>query len=172
MAPNGFTVVTKKKPKKPEPFDLSNVENYEETFDKECRESKKIVNTITTFLTTICRDFTDKVIEAASNDHKVVYLFDYNEDPERGEVYNDRIGDYSTSYILKEEWRPLIERYLPGYKLSIKNNILKYINNSKFNNGKDPITNKEYKVSIMFYKRKESAFKNGILVSRNGIQYS
>ena len=168
---NKFTVVMKHKRRANRgPIDIPD-EDYDRVYNDELKQCKELKRVIDTFISTICRNFSDKAIEAIRENSKDFYIYEYNDDTERGELYNNKIENYDTKYILQHQWMPLLERYC-GPQTTIESRILKYIKVSRFNNGVDPITKKDYKVSNFNYKRNESKFKNGILISRNGIQYT
>lgn len=160
---DGFTLVTKRRKKVVRDFDT---EDYDKFFKEENEECKKLLATIENFIGSICRSFADKAVQAVANGDKTFYLFTYDNNT------NNKIGDYATEYILKNDWVTIVQRYAPSIKISIEDRILKYIKTHRFNNGIDPITKKEYKISIFHYKKDKSLFKNGIMISRNGIQYT
>lgn len=151
------------------------VVSYKKThYDNEEEQERcaKIIKVVEKFVARICRTFTDKMVDATRNNHKYVILFRYNDDPTRGELVDDTIDDFSTKEILSGSWIKSAKRYFPPQKCkSVRDRIMEHIFNEKYNNGIDMVTKQKYNVSIFHYKKKDSVFPNGIIVSRDGIVY-
>ena len=114
---------------------------------------------------------------------KVVELFTFNTNTEYGELYNKEIPSatiegkvYPVRYILNETYQSLVKRYLPVNEWtkskSLKDLIYDKINVPELNNGVDLETNEKLIVCIFLYKKPNSKFKNGIYISRDGIDYN
>lgn len=142
---------------------------YSEQDEEEMLNLLKVVEK---FTAKICRTFSDKMVEATRNNNKYVILFKYNDDPEKGELFNDKIDDIPTKYILSGDWIRKARVFFPPQKCkSVGSRITEYISDKKFNNGIDIVSKQKYNVSIFHYKNKTSVFSNGIIVSRDGIVY-
>mgnify|MGYP006109775537 CR=1 FL=1 len=140
--------------------------------EQEEAEMANLLKVIEKFTAKICRTFSDKMVEATRNNNKYVILFKYNDDPDKGEFFNDKIDNISTKYILSGVWiRNAQKFFLPQKCKSVSSRILEYISDKKFNNGIDIVSKQKYNVSIFHYKNKNSIFSNGIIVSRDGIIY-
>lgn len=165
---NKFSVVTYSKSKgKPPIQPKPNVD-----FDEEQEKQANIIKIIEKFTAKICRSFSDKMVEATRKNHKYCLLFKYNDDPERGELLNETIDGVSTKKILSGSWIPDAKRYFHSSKCrSVGHRISEYISDAKFNNGIDIVTKQKYNVAIFHYKNKDSVFPNGIIISRDGINY-
>ena len=134
---------------------------YSEVEDKDVdqvfKSSKK-------YLASVMRTFTKKGEEAAANENKYFYLDILNE--------NDRFEDILKADILTDRYKHKIIKYKGPNKFKSSKYVLEtLIKDNKYNKGIDPVTNQEYRVSIFTRKGDKSKFKNGILVSRDGIEY-
>ena len=172
-----FTVVTSKRHRshtreRPDASDNSDT-NYETTYNEEKQKVANIIKVIDKFIAKLCRSFADNIIEATRNGHQYCYLFKYNDDPDRGELYNDTIEGLDTKYLLSGEWIPLAKQYVSHQKCkTIEYRLNNFIKDPKFNNGICPDTRLPYQVSVFHYKNEKSVFKNGVVVSRDGLKYS
>jgi hypothetical protein len=171
-----FTVVTKRSQSytKDRAQRYNNRElNYEEEYNE---EKQKIINElkiIDKFVVRLCRKFPNEIVATERYNRKYCYLFKYNDDPDKGEIYNDTIDGLDTKYILSGKWIPLARQYFPPKKCqSIENRLVEYITDKKFNNGIDPITDNPYRISVFHYKGSKSIFSNGIICSRDGLRYT
>ena len=141
-------------------------------YDQEQEKYANIIKIVEKFTARICRTFSDKMVESTRRDHKYVILFKYNDDPDKGELYNDTIDGIPTKEILSGSWIANAKKYFSAQKCrSVSSRINEYITDKKFNNGIDAVTNQKYNVSIFYYKNKDSIFSNGIIISRDGIIY-
>lgn len=148
----------------------SNNDNVD--YDQELQKYTKIVKAVEKLTAQVTRTFSDNMIESIRRDHNYCVLFKYNDNPEYGEVYNDSIDGIPTKLLLSGEWINKAKNYLTPIKCrSIATRINDYITDKKFLNGIDPVTKQKYNVSVFYYKSKDSVFKNGIIVSRDGIIY-
>ena len=124
----------------------------------------------------------NKFIESVVKSHtkrKVVELFTFNTNIEYGELYNKELPSatieekiYPIRYILSEAYQNLIKRYFPDKIKSLKDMIYEKINVPEFNDGVDLETGEKLIVCIFLYKKPNSKFKNGIYISRDGIDYN
>ena len=164
---NKFTVVNYKKQQ-------SNiVSSYDEEFKLNLENSKKILKVIDRFVMNICRSFADNMIETVKNSHKYCILYTYNNDENVGKKVNDKFMDIDVEYILSNKWIQTVKQYKPDANLkTVERRIQEYITSPKFGNGIDPESKKKYIVSVFWYKKSTSMFKNGIIVSRDGIKYT
>ena len=165
---NNFTLVTRKGGK------VITIEgDYEKVYMKDYAKAKRILTVIDRFIARICRDFSDKVIQAVKDNDNTFYLFKYNTNSKKGKTYNQHIENIPTAYILSGEWIDLVSKFF-NYKnyRNIKSKILNNIKSNKYNNGIDPITDQKYTISIFHYKLNNSMFENGIMISRDGIEYN
>ena len=144
-------------------------------------EAKKIRDTVDKFVDDIMCDATTKYIRSVhrsrpEHKRKVVELFTFNYNNPRSEIKNDRIqahdekGDYSTKYILENKWKRLVDKYLPDDNNTLEERIQERVNN-ELNGGVDPETQNPLLISVFTTKKPDSTFKNGILLSRDGIKY-
>lgn len=160
-----FTVVTRDKQiRKP----VDNSRDYEE----EIARQNRIMKAVEKLTAQVTRTFADKMIETIRKDHKYCVLFTYNDDPEAGEVFNDTIDDIPTKFLLSGDWVTQAKKFFVPIKCrTIGTRINAYITDKKFHNGVDPVTKQKYNASIFHYKSRDSVFKNGIIISRDGIIY-
>ena len=150
-----------------------NDKNYEEHYNEDKQKITNELKIIDKFIARMCRSFADSMVVTERLGRKYCILFKYNDDPDRGEIYNDRIEGLDTKYILSGRWIPLAKQYYSPQKCrSVKQRIIEYIREKKYNNGIDPITERPYRVSVFHYKGSKSVFDNGIIVSRDGIDYN
>ena len=147
-------------------------------------EADDILNTVDKFISTICNpeDITQKFIESVHKTNtrrKVVELYSFNYLPELGEIYNKEIESvgvegkrYSTKYILSEGYTKLTQKYFPDRSKSIIDKISEILNTEAFNNGVDLETNEKLIPCIFVNKKRGSKFRNGVYISRDGIDYN
>lgn len=152
---------------------MKSEETYEKVYNEEKEQITAEVKIIDKFIARICRKFVDVMVEAERNNRKYAFLFKYNDDPDRGEIYNDTIEGLDTKYILSGKWIPLARQYLSSQKCRlIEHRLMDYIKDKKFNDGIDPITKQSYRISVFHYKGPKSVFENGIICSRDGLRYN
>lgn len=132
--------------------------------EKEKEEIQRIAKIIKKYIATIMRKFTSKVEEATINNQKYFYLDNFDE--------NDTFEEILKSDIITDKYKNKIIKY-NGHKhfKSTQFIIESLIKSDKYNKGIDPITNQPYKVSYFVKKGEKSKFNNGIVVSRDGINY-
>ncbi len=120
----------------------------------------------------LCRNFADEMVKAVRNQYKYCVLFRYNDDLSRGALENDTIDGISTKVILSGSWIPEALKYYPKEECKpIGRRIEEYITQKQFNGGVDHITKMPYHVSVFHYKKDNSVFPNGVIISRTGIAY-
>ena len=147
--------------------------NYEETYNAEKVRITSELKIIDKFVARLCRNFCNLMVEAERNSRKYCYLFKYNDDPDRGEIFNDTIDGIDTKYILSGKWIPIAKQYFGSQKChSIEHRLSDYIKDKKYNSGIDPVTNNPYRISVFHYKGPKSVFTNGIICSRDGHRYN
>ena len=151
---------------------------------KKKAEAEDILVTINQFISELVSAdvLSNKFIEAVVKTHtrrKVVELFTFNTNMEYGELYNKEIPSatiegkvYPIRYILNETYQSLVRRYLPDKVKSLKSMIYDKINIPELNHGVDLETGEKLIVCIFLYKKPSSKFKNGIYISRDGIDYN
>ena len=151
---------------------------------KKRAEAEDILITIDQFISELVSVdlLSNKIIEAVVKTHtkrKVVELFTFNTNTEYGELYNKEIPSatiegkvYPVRYILNETYQSLVKRYFPEKVKSLKSMIYDKINVPELNNGVDLETSEKMIVCIFLYKKPNSKFKNGIYISRDGIDYN
>tara|TARA_B110000908_G_C10263603_1_gene461384 strand:- start:3547 stop:4128 length:582 start_codon:yes stop_codon:yes gene_type:complete len=110
---------------------------------------------------------------------KVVEVYTFNAWQELGNIYNQTITSpnvegkyYSTKYILSGGYRKLTDKYIPERSKTVKELLQEVVNGEKFNNGVDSETKNSLHVCVFWKKGPKSTFKNGIYVSRDGIEYT
>lgn len=152
--------------------------------NKKRAEAEDVLKTVDKFISEIAsvEFLTNKCIESVVKTYskrKVVELFSFNSNPENGDVYNKTIPSatvdekvYPTRYILNETYYNLVKHYFPDKLKKLKDLIYEKINIPELNNGVDLETNEKWIVCIFLYKRPGSKFKNGIYISRDGIDYN
>uniref|UniRef100_A0A6C0LJ27 Uncharacterized protein n=1 Tax=viral metagenome TaxID=1070528 RepID=A0A6C0LJ27_9ZZZZ len=146
-------------------------------------EAEEILNTVDAFIDRICNkeELTQKFVESihrTNSRRKYVELFSFNNLSEVGEVYNDTIQSvdseekkFSTRYILSEKYDKLTKKYFPERSTSLVERITTVLNTEEFNNGVDIETGEKLIPCVFIYKKEGSKFKNGVIVSRDGIDY-
>lgn len=179
---DGFTLVRPRrkesfhKPQTDEEIIKDNTQylvDYEEVYNKEKARITDELKIIDRFIARICRNFCNLMVEAERNGRKYCYLFKYNDDPDKGEIFNDTIEGLDTKYVLSGKWIYVAKQYFSPQKCrSIEHRLNDYINDKKYNNGIDPVTNNPYRVSVFHYKGPKSVFSNGIICSRDGHRYN
>ena len=145
-------------------------------------EAEELLDTVEDFVNTICNKetLTNKFIESVhkNNRRKVIELYTFNHLPELGNVYNKEIKSvrsdkkYSTSYILTGGYQKLTKKYFPDRHKSMIELINDKLNVEEFNNGIDVETNEKLIPCVFTKKKSGSKFKNGIYISRDGINYN
>ena len=127
---------------------------------------------------TLSNKFIESVVKTTRK-RKVVELFTFNTNSEYGELYNKELPSatiegkvYPIRYILNETYQGLVKRYFPEKVKSLKDLIYEKINIPEFHDGVDLETNEKLIVCIFLYKKPTSKFKNGIYISRDGIDYN
>ena len=78
--------------------------------------------------------------------------------------------EYSTKNILENKWKRLVDKYLPDDNNTLEERIQERVNN-ELNGGVDPETQNPLLISVFTTKKPDSTFRNGILLSRDGIKY-
>lgn len=147
--------------------------DYEDTYNADKERISKEIKIIEKFVARICRSFVDNMVKTERNNQKYCVLFKYNDDPDKGELYNDRIEGLDTKYILSGKWIPMARQFFDIKKCrSVKYRLSEYIKSKEFNGGVDPITDRPYQISVFHYKGGKSVFQNGIIISRDGISYN
>ena len=165
---SAFTVVTKKTSK--EKF-LDNINNYEVQYNNEKNDTTNELKIIDRFIGILIRKIPDCIINANVQGNKYCYIFKYNDDPDNGEIVNDTIEGLDTKYILSGKWIPKAKKYFPFNRCrSIQQRISHFLK-TELNNGIDPDTKQPWNVSVFYYKKENSIFNNGIIISRDGIIY-
>lgn len=156
-------------------------EQYE---TKKRAEAEDILSTVEQFVAQICdtETLTNKFIESVHKTNtrrKVVELYTFNYRSENGELYNREIKSatiegktYGTKYILSEAYMKLTQKYFPERSRHISDLINDIINTETFNNGIDLETGHKLIPCIFVNKPKTSKFKNGVYISRDGIDYN
>jgi hypothetical protein len=158
-------------------------DNYDAYFAVNKAKAEAIVKTVDKFIINMCKSFQTEMIRAAQNGERYVMLFTYNDNPERGDLRNHQVKNtvrdalpeyFDTKYIMAGWWQQFVKKYV---KLSIKTasveeRVKAYINDKRFGGGIDIVTGQPYHVSVFWYKKSDSHFANGVLVSRNGINYT
>ena len=151
---------------------ISITENYEETFMEEYDKCKKIMIAVDKIVTKSVRNIADSAIAAVKENSNIFYIFNFNDDESTGKLLNAKIDSISTRYLLSEEWGSIHQKFNNKPYKSISQRIMDQLKTAKYNNGIDFITKKPYKISVFYYKKDTSKFKNGIMISRDGIIYS
>jgi len=132
--------------------------------EEEHMEAKKILNALEKFSTKMIRKFADAAVQSVEKNQKWFYLGQFDKD--------DLFENVNVHYLLGNKWRSTLSKYYSANKCkTVKERIEKCIKTPKYNNGIDPITNQPYYVSIFYYKSATSKFKNGVMISRDGIEY-
>ena len=134
--------------------------------DDEKKEAEKLLKTVDKYVATLVRGFTKKAVESVENNEKLFYLTKFENE-------NDTFENIPIMDIAKNKWQKLARKYYPIEKCKdLEKKIEKLIKNDRYNNGIDPITGHPYKISVFTYKTDKSKFKNGIIISRDGIKYT
>lgn len=152
---------------------VENMKNYEESYNEDKMRITNELKIIDKFVAKTCRGFINSIVEAERSGKKYCYLFKYNDDPDKGEIYNDTVEGLDTKYILSGEWIPLAKHYFPYRRCrSIETRLTEYFKDKAYNGGIDPVTNIPYRISVFYYKGPKSVFENGIICSRDGLRYN
>ena len=154
--------------------------------DSKRKEANDIMDTVEDFVKKLVDS--DKLAQqfikaihnsSSSSRRKVVEIYTFNAWQELGFIYNQTIPSlniegksYSTKYILSGGYKKLTEKYIPERSKTVKELLQNVINSDKFYNGKDPETGNNLHVCIFWRKTIKSTFKNGIYISRDGIEYT
>ena len=151
---------------------------------KKRAEAEDLLITVDKFISelVLVDTLSNKFIEAVIKTHtkrKVIELFTFNTNTEYGELYNRELPSatiegkvYPIRYILNETYQGLIRKYFPEKVKSLKDIIYEKINVPEFHDGVDLETGEKLIVCIFLYKKPNSKFKNGIYISRDGIDYN
>jgi hypothetical protein len=132
--------------------------------DEDKAEAQKLMRTLEKFSALLARGFADAATDAAESGSKWFYLGAYTE--------HDEYNGYKVFYLLSNRWMPLLSKYYEHKKcLTVRDRLNKIIKSDRYNNGIDPITEQTYNISVFTTKTSKSMFKNGIVVSRDGIEY-
>lgn len=139
--------------------------NHLGTFsDEDKAEAQKLMRALEKFSALLARKFADAATDAAESGSKWFYLGTYTED--------DEYNGYKVFYLLSTKWMPLLSRYYEHKKcLTVRDRLERIIKSDRYNNGIDPITERLYNISIFTTKTPRSIFENGVIVSRDGIEY-
>ena len=152
--------------------------------EKKKAEADDILQTVDNFVNNIANTevLTSKFVESIHKTHsrrKVVELFSFNTNPENGDQYNKDINSatiegktYPTKYILNESYLKLTNKHFPERSKSLKELLNSHLQSEEFNKGVDIETNEKLIPCVFVYKKSNSKFKNGIYVSRDGIDYN
>ncbi len=149
------------------------------------QEAENIMDTVEKFVKELCNpdDLISKMIKAVENERpdaniKVIEVWTYDvSDQEKlinGSITsaNDPEKSYSTRYILSSGYMRLTDKYIKERSKSVKELMEAQLATEDFNFGVDPTTKQKYKVCIFTRKGKNSRFKNGIYISRDGVEYA
>ena len=166
---------------------MATVEKENEQRERDVRkkaEAEDILLTVDNFITEIVatKAMIDKFVESVVKTYsrrKVVEIFTFNTNAEHGELYNKELPSatiegktYPIRYVLNETYQNLVKRYFPERVKPLKDLIYEKINTPEYNNGVDLETKEKLIVCIFLYKKPNSKFKNGIYISRDGVDYN
>lgn len=147
-------------------------------------EALDILETVEQFVKRVCdhEELTNKFIESihkSASRRKMVELYTFNTRSDLGDIYNKDIKSatikdktYNTKYLLSEAYMKLTKKYFPERSKPIKELIWDMLNTETFNNGVDLETKNTLIPCIFVNKHKASVFKNGIYISRDGVDYN
>lgn len=157
--------------------------DYETSKKKEANDIMDTVNKFVDELTesdALVQQFIKSIHHGRTDSkRKVVEVFTFNAWAELGTTFNQTIESatisgktYSTKYILSGGYRKLTEKYIPDKSKTVKELLQAIINSEKFYDGKDPETDNQLHVCVFWKKGAKSTFKNGIYISRDGVEYT
>lgn len=162
------------------------VENYKKRQDQQKQKARIILDTVYALVDDIMKEAKDKYIKAVhdtdpTKKRQVVQLWQFCL-PARGKDnsgYNVRIKaacpnqdlDFYTPYILSHGYNRLVGTFFPEENKSVLQLLQDRFNTEEFNNGVDPITGHKLYVCIFTKKGARSIFKNGVVLSRDGVYY-
>ena len=89
----------------------------------------------------------------------------------RIKAVGDNTLDFYTPYILSHGYKRLVDNFYPDENKSIQALLQDRFQSEEFNTGVDPITGNKLFVCIFTKKGPRSIFKNGIVLSRDGVEY-
>jgi hypothetical protein len=150
------------------------------------KEANDIMDSVETFVRTLtesdalAKQFIRSIHHSrVDSKRKVVEVYTFNAWQELGNIYNQTIPSpnvegkyYSTKYILSGGYRKLTEKYIPERSKTVKELLQVVIGADNFNNGVDTETQNPLHVCVFWKKGPKSTFKNGIYISRDGIEYA
>lgn len=162
-------------------------ENIQTDYESNKRkEANDIMDTVEAFVKKLTDggQLIDQIIRSihhsrSDSRRKVVEVFTFNAWAEFGRIYNQGIPsvgfegkNYSTKYIISGGYRKLTDKYIPERSRIVKELLQEIINTEKYYTGKDPETGHPLHVCVFWKKGARSSFKNGIYISRDGVEYS
>lgn len=148
------------------------------------KEANDIMDTTEAFVKKLVSNLSEQFIKAIhqsrpDSKRKVVEVFTFNAWNELGRIYNQTIPSatiegktYSTKYIISAGYFKLTNKYVPERSKTVKQLLQDIINSDTFYNGVDPETKNKLHVCVFWKKGLQSSFKNGIYISRDGVEYS
>lgn len=155
--------------------------------EKRKKKARDILDTVYAFVDDIMEEAKEKYIKAVHDTNtnrkrQTVQLWDYYVPPkdkkDKSEGYNVKIKsvnedgeEYFTPRILTHSYERLVGAFYPEENKSVKELLQERFNTPEFNNGIDPITLQPLHVCILTWKTPNSVFKNGIILSRDGVKY-
>ena len=160
-------------------------ENLKKKQESQKVKARLILDTVNLFVDDIMNSAKDKYIQAIhssdpSKKRQTFQLWDFSL-PTRGHTnsgHNVRIKapgetdiDFYTPYILTHGYKRLVESFFPEENKSIQHLLQERFQTEEFNNGVDPFTGHKLNVCIFTKKGPKSIFKNGIVLSRDGVLY-
>lgn len=131
--------------------------------EEERAKATELVARLKKFSAILCRKFKEAALNSALEDKPYFYLI----------VLDDDSAEYAELLeLLDNKWRSIVSKYFDSKDcVTVKDRVKQYINSKRYNSGIDPVTNQPYRVSVFTKKGPMSKFKNGVIVSRDGIEY-
>ena len=159
--------------------------NFNKRQQSQRDKARVILDTVNSLVEDIIATAKDKYIQGIHNSdpnskRKTIQLWEYvpsqRGNPNSGT--NERIAAqgiegvcFYTPFILTHGYKRLVQAHFPEENISITDLLQKQFETPEFGNGVDPLTGNKLKICVFTKKGRRSVFKNGIVLSRDGVQY-
>ncbi len=150
---------------------------------EEAAKASRYMDAVDFFVSSLEMPIIEAIKKMTSEGKGYEPIFSFNRKSFMGEVFNASIHEgprteeegyplmLNTEHVLAGRWIPWVRDFYPERAVPIEQKILALVR-SRCNGGIDPITSKEYIISVLWRKNTlRSAIPNGIIISRNGIKY-
>ena len=160
--------------------------NYAKRQEEQKRRARVILDTVDAFVDDIMLVAQEKYIRGIhesdpNTKRQTVQLWEFsitprNKSGQKGQ--NERIAavgaegvDFYTPFILGHGYKRLCEAHYPEENKSVADKLQAQFETSNFNDGIDPLTGEKLHICVFTKKGSRSVFKNGIVLSRDGVKY-